>query len=403
VIRGLASADVLDSGTAGVQQADRILYLVHLAVFCYISGLLAAASAQRRDRRSYLRNRLGLFVYLYVLWTALQGTIEVLTSSAKNSPRTWSDVFTIWVPLGQLWFLPFLCLVTVVIVLIRPWRRTPMTICLTIVAGVGSLAAWGTSGGTVGTEGLGLIVVFLLGACVTMPVQRRLLESPPVLLGMFTALSLAVFVALVLRTAGAGPTEPPGDPRLWSVLSGIAATLAGVSFVLGISQPLSRVSVLSRVFGLLGRRSLEIFLAHIVFASGIRVVLLRLGVTSPPVHVAAGLAVGVVAPLALAVLAPRLRLGWLFALPAASGPSRPRRSVHRGSHRVPARVRTGRRLAGGLHPVPDHPQDRRPDGPQGVDRRRELLDLRRADPGDQQRSVGGPGDDRRVGDREQRR
>lgn len=100
---------------------DRALYLLHLPVFAFATGLLMPRPVERDGRARYLRARLSLLAYLFLLWTLIEGSAEVLTSSVKNVPVTWWQVLSVWRPLGPLWFLPLLMLATVVVVILSPW------------------------------------------------------------------------------------------------------------------------------------------------------------------------------------------------------------------------------------------------------------------------------------------
>lgn len=121
-LRGLFAAGLADPSQPVWAFMDRTLYLFHLPVFAFATGLLMPRSVERDGRAGYLRARLSLLLYLFLLWTLIEGTAEVLTSSVKNVPVTWVEVLSIWIPLGPLWFLPLLMLATVVVVVLAPWR-----------------------------------------------------------------------------------------------------------------------------------------------------------------------------------------------------------------------------------------------------------------------------------------
>ena len=101
---------------------DRVLYLVHLSTFAYLSGLFVRRSVERDGARQMVLRRTTLMVWLYLLWTVIQGSTRVAASSVSNIAITVGDVLRIWVPEGQLWFLPWLIAVTVVAMVTRPWR-----------------------------------------------------------------------------------------------------------------------------------------------------------------------------------------------------------------------------------------------------------------------------------------
>ena len=69
------------------------------------------------------------------------------------------------------------------------------------------------------------------------------------------------------------------------------------------------------VLSSIGRRSLEIFLAHIIVASGTRSILVQIGVTDLAIHLAVGVILGVVVPMAVVPVVERLGWYWVFGRP----------------------------------------------------------------------------------------
>ena len=118
---------VLGLTAAGLQPFDhpdgvlRGLYLLRLPTLAYLSGLFFARGVERSGVRRFTTDRLLLFAWLYVLWSITQGSAKALAGSLTNSPEEWSDVMRLWIPEGQLWFLPWLMAVTVVAGAARPW------------------------------------------------------------------------------------------------------------------------------------------------------------------------------------------------------------------------------------------------------------------------------------------
>ena len=95
-------------------------------------------------------------------------------------------------------------------------------------------------------------------------------------------------VWLWVGLATGAPTTPTtgGEVRTVSTVAwGVLGCVAGTVAVLALAALVARTP-LGVPLALIGRRSLEIFLAHIVVASGTRIVLVQVGVTDPWVHVA---------------------------------------------------------------------------------------------------------------------
>lgn len=311
VERGLSSALLLPYETA--LSLDRLLYLFHLATFAYLSGLFVRRVVERDGAWVTVRRRLLLFGWLYLLWTLIQGSVRVAASSVANTPVTVADIARIWVPEGQLWFLPWLVAVTAVAAATQPWVSRRRAVVVLLLASVLALAVWGFDPLYAFTRGWALLLPFLVGCLVTQP-RHAALASRTAVVSAAGAVGVALWLWVGLGTLATTPTTG-GDLRTVSTVAlGVLGCLAGTVATLAIAALLARTPA-AGVLAVLGRRSLEIFLAHIVVASGTRVVLVQVGVSDPWVHLLTASALGLVIPVMLAIAAERLRWTWVFGLP----------------------------------------------------------------------------------------
>lgn len=317
VERGLAAALLLPYDTAVT--LDRLLYLFHLATFAYLSGLFVRRAVERDGARQMVVRRVLLFAWLYLLWTVVQGTVRVAASSVANTPVTFGDVARIWIPEGQLWFLPWLVAVTVVAAVTQPWRSLGRGAVVLGLAAVLALAVWGFDPLYAFTRGWALLLPFLVGCVVTQSRHAALARRFGPVLGA-AVLGIAIWLWVGLGTSAATPTTGGDGRTAETVALGVLGCFAGTVATLALAALVSRTPA-AAVVSLLGRRSLEIFLAHIVVASGTRIVLVQAGVSDPWVHLAAGTALGVGVPVVLAMAADRLRWTWVFGLPAWLDPA----------------------------------------------------------------------------------
>ena len=312
VERGLASAGLLALDQAAL--LDRLLYLFHLSTFAYLSGLFVRRAVDRDGPSRLVLRRLTLFTWLYLLWTLVQGTVRVVASSAANTPVTFADVARIWVPEGQLWFLPWLVAVTTVAALTRPWRSRPRAVVLLVGSGVLAVLVWGYDPLYAFTRGWALLLPFLAGALVTerrhAAAVRRLVPTAAVALA-----GGVVWVWVGLGTAAVPPTTGGAGRTATTVALGMAGCLAGTLAALSVAALLARTPV-GVPLAAIGRRSLEIFLAHIVVAAGTRIVLVRVGVDDPVVLLSCCTALGVLVPVVLAAGVERLGWWWVFGAPS---------------------------------------------------------------------------------------
>jgi fucose 4-O-acetylase-like acetyltransferase len=307
VLRGLNAAHLLGHGS-WIAGTDTVLYLWHLCVFAFVGGVFVAKSVNRRGMRSYLWERETQLLVIYLLWTVIQGTVQLLASRAVNYPTSIVSVISLWAPTGQLWYLPFVMFVTLVFVPARPWlpHRAPWFLSLALVI---SLSLWGYGRPLVGTQGLGLVIFFVGGMVLGIERAQAVLKCVPVpAAAAFGVLLFAVGVFVAVTSGPTPPTEGWSSRTVSSVAIGfvLSVELSGAVLLFGWSA--RSWSFLA----LCGRRSLDIFLAHIILGSGSRIVLVKLGVQSIPVLVAVGLISGVIGSLILTTGLRRVGLAWLL-------------------------------------------------------------------------------------------
>lgn len=318
VVRGLFASGLVDASLAGWAFVDKALYLLHLPVFAFATGLLMPRPVERDGQVRYLRGRLAMLVYVFLLWTLIEGTAEVLTSSVKNVPVTWIQVVTIWRPLGPLWFLPLLMLATLVVVVLAPWRGGRVRLLAAGLTVVASVAFWGLEGDYAFTRGLALVAWFVLGALVTFERFGRWSKGArPASLFVIVAMGTLVWVVAAWTPWVTAPTVIDPDRSLLSVAAGVVGVLGALTATLSVSILMARLGSPGALLAYPGRLSLQVYLAHVVFTAGTRVVLVRVGVVDPTTHVALGTAAGIAGPLLLERVT--RGLPWLFAPPSRGG------------------------------------------------------------------------------------
>lgn len=103
---------VLDTGllasTSALAQVNAALYIFRMPALAFLLGLFIPRSLAKRGTHRYLADRVGLVLYLYLLWFFIQGSAEILTSGVKNNPRDPASLLRVWDTFAHLWFLPFL-------------------------------------------------------------------------------------------------------------------------------------------------------------------------------------------------------------------------------------------------------------------------------------------------------
>lgn len=301
VWRGLQAANLLPADGM-FQTIDRLIYAFHMPLFFALSGLFFMGPL-RRAPLVFLRSRLTHILWPLALWTWIYFAFKALAGSLANHPADWADFPLLPLPpREQFWFFWALLLVQILtyLALHATARRGALghtrLACMTLLAfglvlvpfGPFFPAEWfAPACRFAGYFALGLFLApWLLNAAgPSLPAVWALLL-------FFAAEALALWLM-------------PGS--LFDVVPAIGAVLA---VLLGL-----RSSPVMAWLEPLGRASAAIYVAHVLFSAALRILLVKLGVTSLPLHLVLGTLIGVLGPLVLMGLARRYRLGTVLGLP----------------------------------------------------------------------------------------
>ncbi len=312
-INGLVAAHRVpaDGWMAGLHY---VIYLFHMPLFFLLSGLFF----ERRlddSAAGFVRQLWVRLLWPYFLWASLQLALIAWAGPMVNVPAAWNAwrvVELAWAPASQYWFLHALALFQIgAYVLGRlggPGAWLPAALLLLVLAA--ALVAGGAAGGSY----LPFAAWFLVGAAVGAPRfaqgWHRLQAWGPRRAGLPLS-GLLVLLCLVqvpgLRQHGVGYHDLAA---LGAQLAGLAAAIACCARLNGTRAAL--------LLTWLGRRSMSIFLLHVMVVAGCRIVLWRLAPELPAAFVLAlSVSLGVLLPCGAAWLAQRAGLSALLGLDRA--------------------------------------------------------------------------------------
>lgn len=277
VLRGGLAAGTV-SAYDPIMWSDYAIYTFHMPLFFLLAGLNVERSLAKGN---FLKSKIPSIIYPYFLWSLLQITVQLMLNSMVNHQFVLSDLLNIvWRPVSQFWFLYaiFLCHVFA-------WSVGGDRLRL----GLFSMVAYPV--GIYFSNKLGILssaftfflfyvsgIFFgqqLKGVSIRLAGYREILV---------TCLGLAIAIFVASRMGGYN-----------SPISLFAAIL-GIGLVLGIAQLLPD-SAFTRFIGMLGAASMPIYLMHVFATAGVRVLLVKLHVTSVALHIVAGLVAGLLLPL----------------------------------------------------------------------------------------------------------
>lgn len=286
VWRGLDGQGLVDPHV--FQTIDRAVYLFHMPVFFLISGMLF--KAPERLGGGALRNGLSRIsinlLWPMCLWAWVEGCVHLVTGAGNKGRISPFEVLTYpFPPKSVFWFLLALFLFQAVAMVLRG-RAAAAAIAAACLAAVVVLQPQGLTG-----QILQHAPFFFVGLLAGTRWLERGLPLVPCL-----AAFLAAEAAAFLLAVSPFDTVP-------AYLCGGAACVAFLGLCLNGGALLDKLGARK-----LGERTMPIYLTHIIFAAGMRVVLTRLGLGNVAVVVLVSTAAGVLLPLVLFDLSRRCGL-----------------------------------------------------------------------------------------------
>lgn len=286
--------------------ADSIVYSFHMPLFFFLSGLFFYSSFVKRGAVGLTFNKIDTIVYPYILWSILQGSVEVVLSSYTNGNVTWGEVLQLWDPRAQFWFLYalfFIFLASTAIFSAVQYRWLMFIFGFTCLLHLfrGYLPDF-----KIVLFVANNLVYFVFGVVFTRFNIVSYLSSYSAFL---------IFLVLFI-TAQYGFHNYLGLKYTYRGFEALVLAITSILFVVSASALLSRTS--SKALAFIGASSMAIYLMHILAGSGVRVVLSKFfGINDVAVHLLLGCLAGLFLPLLAVYLINRLNIPYLFSAPVS--------------------------------------------------------------------------------------
>lgn len=254
------------------------IYLFHVQLFFVCSGFLYSFSVKQKGNYSYFPFVAKKLVNLgvpYFVFSTVTVLTKMLAGDAVNSKEN-GLLHTLFIePTAPYWYLYILFFMFLLIPPLKSKKSVTVAMIIALVLKVISVT------GILSGIGLPYFVVRTMSNCIwfVLGMSLSVWEYKPIkkhipfgIIGfiIFTALSIAVFRFGIKNSA--------------------------VSFLLGLTAVISIVVLFScssipsgKLSKLLTEYNLPIFLMHTIFAAGIRIVLVKIGITQWYIHVPVGI------------------------------------------------------------------------------------------------------------------
>lgn len=301
--RGLVASSILLESPF-VTLMDRWIYAFHMPLFFFISGLLADRSSHSKVV-PWVSRVLRTIVYPYFIWSILQTLLQMAASNSVNREISTSQLWAIiYQPVQQFWFLYALFMVMLTY-FVGKKLGISNGVFLAIAILIYFCHVWGISFG-----GWGMLYIFrryLIYFAVGAVIGRESISDlgdrvKPIVLTMFCLFLFALLTVSAYFNWGEYTLAFP-----LIALCGIAATIA-LAFV---CQKFSSTAFLAKW----GKVTLQIYLVHTIASAVTRLVLQKIGLNDPTIHLILGTIAGLYVPIYLVKYSQKFKFKYVFAIP----------------------------------------------------------------------------------------
>lgn len=320
IFEGISRSGVEAAQFSWLEHANIIFYSFRMPLFFILSGVFIGKSLAKRGMKSLIINKFNILLYPYLLWSALQITIQICLSGLVNANRGIADygyIFLFPRRIDQFWYLYALFNVTVLYILTKEKLRLKIWHQLAI----GFAAYMYSSYLSVHHIDLGFIydichfyIFFAIGELIADQIldnsKYPLYSSWKLfwILLPFFAVGQYYFLITNLNNQYNLFVEEH-QPLLFALIA-----LVGCAFMINISFLLQRYGSV-KLLRVAGFHSLYIYVSHVLVASAVRMCLVKVfHITYLPVLLVICLCFAVVIPILLYKAAMRAGAWWLYSL-----------------------------------------------------------------------------------------
>jgi fucose 4-O-acetylase-like acetyltransferase len=287
--------------------SDSIIYGFHMPFFFFLSGLFVEGSFRKRGAKNYLLDKFLSIAYIYLLWSVIQVSVEILFSSQTQRGATISDlVAIIYQPWGQFWFLYALLIMHITYVVFSNFGKytAPLLLATALILFFRPLPIGIMALGSFSTH-----FIFFAGGIAlrnqVMGMEKHEIPLWAILSLLITLIGSGYFIFTYLiepiRLAGSG-----------HALYFMYLAILGILACSVLSQYLARINA-AQFLRILGTYSLQIYLVHMLAGVGMRMVLLFIfGIQNWIVQIIISVIFALTAPILMQKISNRLNFPYLF-------------------------------------------------------------------------------------------
>jgi len=297
VARGVFNAGMIENEEL-FRLIDDVIYSFHMPLFFFLSGIFFVKSFTKRGGKNLLISKLDSIVYPYILWSFIQGGFSYSLQAFTNFKTTIVDVLSLlWLPQDQFWFLYVLFLVFVLYVVL--YSFLPKVFALFVLSFL--MYAFKED-------------VYFIWALINTTFNFGIYFCAGMLFSRYKGNDVKISYRWVVLVIIAFTLSQFYSYVQFNKTNYVQLMVAfiGIGMVVVISKVLDgRFNILK----VAGRSSLEIYLVHVIFGSGFRIVMQHaFNIENSIFHLILGTLVGIFVSLVFAEGVKKIGFYFLFSI-----------------------------------------------------------------------------------------
>lgn len=292
---------------AGIYLSESLLYFTasiprsfRMPLFFFASGLIFYKLLEKSGPRKVIFSKVDYLIYTYLLWSTVQTSLQILMSSYTNKSLSVHEIFTIWEPKFQFWFIYAMFFTMLIVALIysknsKFLQKASLGFALAIYLIQPSLQDSQFS-----KYIAPYLIFFMLGSECAKVEFKNIFRSN---FSIFLTFTIALSFQLIYQTRD-----------FESQLLRFLTSITSIVFITNLMIIISRKPI--KFIVLLGHASFSIFIFHMLFGAATRIFLHKIfAIQSPSVHLCLGMIISIIAPTLIYVFVKKYKVPFVFSAP----------------------------------------------------------------------------------------
>ena len=289
MFRGFTSSGMYNKYNEIFSYIDYTIYSFHMPLFFIISGVLYRKGRKINTVEKYwrfIRKKFNVLMIPYFIFSWIQIIIKLIMSSSVNNKVGYESFINIlFKPIEQFWFLYVLMIIFMIMpiidIIINNRIKTIVIVLIFIIVRILPIKL-----GVIGNAFYNLLYFYV--GCIIANIYGKLFKKNTCI-SLFIVYITINFVVYILPIS-----------NVLSNIGNYIMAIVGSLLVIEATKVFQyKENIVVNILKAIGKHSMAIYLLHIILASGIRIILLKLGINNMVIQVIFGFIFGIFIPIIL--------------------------------------------------------------------------------------------------------